>query len=91
MRRKKLKKKRIKWDWRKKECKEWRESWRRKSKEGRGGKIKEKGVEKSLPYPLVPSKRDNEKEVTYFIDIFKMLKINLPLPEALQQMPFFFC
>jgi len=44
-------------------------------------------VKKTLPYPLVPSKKDKEKQFSRFIDIFKKLEINIPLSEALQQIP----
>ena len=42
---------------------------------------------KTLPYPLKPSKKDKERQFARFLDIFKRLQINIPFPEALEQMP----
>ncbi|KAL2945851.1 hypothetical protein AAZX31_U024300 [Glycine max] len=42
---------------------------------------------KEVPYPLVPSKKDKERHLARFLDIFKKLEITLPFGEALQQMP----
>ena len=41
---------------------------------------------KEVPYPLVPSKKDKERHLARFLDIFKKLKITMPFGEALQQM-----
>ncbi|XP_028224838.1 uncharacterized protein LOC114406346 [Glycine soja] len=40
---------------------------------------------KEAPYPLVPSKKDNERYFALFLDIFKKLEIAIPFGEALQQ------
>jgi len=39
-----------------------------------------------VAYPLVPSKKDKERHLARFLDIFKKLEITLPFGEALQQM-----
>ena len=44
---------------------------------------------KEVPYPLVPSKKDKERHLAKFLDIFKKLEITLPFGEALQQMPLY--
>ena len=33
---------------------------------------------KKVPYPMVPSKKENEQYFTGFLDIFKKLKITIP-------------
>jgi len=42
-----------------------------------------------VPYPLVPSRKDKERHLARFLDIFKKLEITLPFGEALQQMPLY--
>nr|KYP49574.1 hypothetical protein KK1_028658 [Cajanus cajan] len=42
---------------------------------------------KDMPYPLVPSKKDKEKQFARFMELFKKLQINIPFSEALEQMP----
>ena len=44
---------------------------------------------KEVPYPLVPSRKDKERHLARFLDIFKKLEITLPFGEALQQMPLY--
>ena len=44
---------------------------------------------KKVPYPLVPSKKDKERHLARFLDIFKKLEITIPFGEALQQMPLY--
>ena len=39
---------------------------------------------KEAPYPLVPSKKDKERNFSRFLDIFKKLEITIPSGEALQ-------
>jgi len=39
-----------------------------------------------VPYPLVPSRKEKERHLARFLDIFKKLEITLPSGEALQQM-----
>ena len=39
---------------------------------------------KEVPYPLVASKKDKERHLARFLDIFKKLEITLPFGEALQ-------
>ena len=41
---------------------------------------------REVPYPLVLSKKDKERHLARFLDIFKKLKITMPFGEALQQM-----
>jgi len=38
---------------------------------------------------LVPSRKDKERHLARFLDIFKKLEITLPFGEALQQMPLY--
>ena len=42
---------------------------------------------KEVPYPLVPSRKDKERHLARFLDIFKKIDITLPFGEALQQIP----
>ena len=44
---------------------------------------------KEVPYPLVPSRKEKERHLARFPDIFKKLEITLPFGEALQQMPLY--
>ena len=44
---------------------------------------------KQVPYPLVPSKKDKERHLVRFLDIFRKLEITMPFGEALQQMPLY--
>ena len=44
---------------------------------------------KEVPYLLVPSRKDKERHLARFLDIFKKLEITLPFGEALQQMPLY--
>lgn len=39
-----------------------------------------------LPYPHVPSKKDNTRNYARFLDIFSRLQINIPFSKALEQM-----
>ena len=39
-----------------------------------------------VPYPLVPTKKDKERHLARFLDIFKKLEITMPFGEPLQQM-----
>ncbi|XP_006606842.1 uncharacterized protein [Glycine max] len=41
---------------------------------------------REVPYPLVPSKKDKERHIAWFLDIFKKLEITMHFREALQQM-----
>ena len=38
---------------------------------------------KDIPYPLVPSKKEKERYLAHFLDIFKNLKITIPFEETL--------
>jgi len=42
------------------------------------------GVE--VPYPVVPSKKEKDRHLARFLDIFRKLEITMPFGEALQQM-----
>ena len=44
---------------------------------------------KEVPYPLVPSRKDKERHLAIFLDIFKKLEITLLFGEALQQIPLY--
>ena len=37
---------------------------------------------KEVPYPLVPSRKEKERHLSIFLDIFKKLEITLPLGEG---------
>ena len=39
---------------------------------------------KEVSYPLVPSRKDKERHLTHFLDIFKKLEITMPFGDALQ-------
>jgi len=39
---------------------------------------------KEVPYPLIPSRKDKERHLARFLDIFKKLEITMPFGEALQ-------
>ena len=41
---------------------------------------------REVPYPLVPSRKDKERHLARFLDIFKKLEITMPFGEVLQQM-----
>ena len=41
---------------------------------------------REVPYPLVPSRKEYERHLARFLDIFKKLKSNMPFGEALHQM-----
>src|ERR1051325_7340822 len=59
-----------------------------KKKKMKKGKEKEVTYPlRSLPYPHLPSKKDDAKHYARFMDIFKQLQINIPFTEALEQMP----
>src|ERR1051325_7151044 len=59
-----------------------------KKKKVRKGKEKEVTLPlRNLPYPHLPSKKDDAKHYARFMDIFKQLQINIPFTEALEQMP----
>ena len=64
-------------------------------KKGKSEAIREKKKEatptedKEVPYPLVPSRKDKERHLARFLDIFKKLEITLPFGETLQQMPLY--
>ena len=65
----------------KKRTKRPRVSWlEKKRKEASPSKREE------VPYPLVPTKKDKERHLARFLDIFKKLEITMPFGEALQQM-----
>ena len=51
------------------------------SKKSRSGKAVEKGVE--VPYPMVPSKKEKDRHLARFLDIFRKLEITMPFGEAL--------
>jgi len=39
-----------------------------------------------VPYPVVPSKKEKDRHLARFLDIFRKLEITMPFEEALQQM-----
>ena len=46
-------------------------------------------IGKEVPCPFVPSKKDKERKLARFLDIFKKLEITIPFGEALQQLPLY--
>ena len=54
------------------------------AKKGRSEKAVDEGVE--VPYLVVPSKKEKDRHLARFLDIFKKLEITMPFREALQQM-----
>ena len=58
-----------------------------KEREKRIEKASDKGTE--VPYPMLPSKKDKDRHLARFLDIFRKLKITMPFREALQQMPLY--
>ena len=42
---------------------------------------------KDIPYPHAPSRKSKERQFARFMDILKLLQINMPFTEALEQMP----
>ncbi|KAG2409561.1 hypothetical protein LR48_Vigan01g115000 [Vigna angularis] len=58
-----------------------------KKKEEVDERKKEKDVEKPLPSPKTYSRKEKEKQLKQFMEIFKKLEITIPFFEALQQMP----
>jgi len=57
------------------------------SEKSRIAKVVDKGVE--VPYPVVPSKKEKDRHLKRFLDIFRKLEITMPFGEALQQMPLY--
>jgi len=51
------------------------------AKKNRSGKAVDKGVE--VPYPVVPSKKEKDRHLARFLDIFRKLEITMPFEEAL--------
>ena len=51
---------------------------RKKKKEASSAERRE------VPYPVVPSRKDKERHLARFLDIFKKLEIMMPFQEALQ-------
>ena len=57
--------------------------------------MKRKRVRVSSPekrrktYALVPSRKDKERHLVHFLDIFKKLEITMPFREVLQQLPLY--
>jgi len=56
-----------------------------KSEESEKGKMRE--YVSTIPFPQRLKKKDQEKKIARFLDVFKKLYINIPFVEALEQMP----
>jgi len=52
------------------------------AKKSRSEKAVDEGVE--VPYPVVPSKKEKDRHLARFLDIFRKLEITMPFREALQ-------
>ena len=54
-------------------------------------KKREKAVNEGakVPYPVEPSKKEKDRHLARFLDIFRKLEITMPFGEALQQMPLY--
>lgn len=63
---------------------------RSKSEQAREKK-REKVVKEGakVPYPVVPSKKEKDRHLARFLDIFRKLEITMPFGEALQQIPLY--
>jgi len=60
------------------------ETWEQvveKEREKRKEKASDKGME--VPYPVVQSKKDKDRHLARFLDIFRKLEITMPFGEAL--------
>ena len=72
-----------------------KENERKEKKKTKSELAREKRKEASpskreeVPYPLVPTNKDKERDLARFLDIFKKLEIIMPFGEALQQMPLY--
>ena len=51
------------------------------AKKSRSEKVMDEGLE--VPYPVVPSKKENDRHLARFLDIFRNLEITMPFEEAL--------
>ena len=51
------------------------------AEKSRSGKAVEESVE--VPYPVVPSKKEKDRHLARFLDIFRKLEITMPFGEAL--------
>ena len=60
---------------------------RNKSEQAREKK-REKAMNEGakVPYPVVSSKKEKDRHLVRFLDIFRKLEITMPFGEALQQM-----
>ncbi|KAH1213337.1 hypothetical protein GmHk_14G041318 [Glycine max] len=56
-------------------------------KTSRSEKVVDEGLE--VRYPGVPSKKEKDRHLEKFLDIFRKLEITMPFGEALQQMPLY--
>ena len=83
MKKKKKKKKNVKNE-RKEEGKKTKSELAREKK-----KEASSSTGKEVSYPLAPSKKDKERHLSRFLDIFKKLEITIPFGEVLQQMPLY--
>ena len=76
-----------------KKLKKMKKEMKRKKSKSEQSREKKKEVApsegKEVPYPLVPSRKDKERHLVHFLDIFKKLEITMPFGEALQQMPLY--
>ena len=52
------------------------------AKKSRSEKAMDEGME--VPYPMVPSKKEKDRHLVRFLDIFRKLEISMPFGEALQ-------
>ena len=57
------------------------------AKKSRSEKAVDEGVE--VLYLVVPSKKEKDRHLARFLDIFRKLEITMPFGEALQQMPLY--
>ena len=92
--RKELRKKKIESEGEKEKNREKSESSDEKKEENKKSKnqvrsspLKNIAPLKDIPYPHAPLKKSKERQFPRFMDILKMLQINMPFTEALEQMP----
>ena len=67
--------------------KEKEEKNNKNAKKSRSEKAVDEGVE--VQYPVVPSKKEKDRHLARFLDIFRKLEITMPFGEALQEMPLY--
>ena len=66
---------------------EKREENKKSENQMRSSPLKNVAPLKDVPYPHAPSRKSKERQFARFLDIQKMLQINIPFTKALEEMP----